>query len=262
MRSTKTAAAAKPKANILGAKKKGLGAKKVVATGGDALDFEEMERKAKEEAERIEKLGYDAEAERAAAEESAKAKEAESRASIVSPTPVSPRGGFGSTGKERNSGDVERLGMGVARLGFGQVAGGSKPAAVPKKMGGFGATSRAADDGTLQLSDGLRGSSGVWLLTINFAPQSRNATLARSSARKRASRPTSSSAAVPSIPARRTRPRRVSKVSRALPPSAATRTSGVPRTKVPPSMITATLRPRRRTSCASSVSRLAMIWIT
>ncbi|KAF4303455.1 putative arf gtpase-activating protein [Botryosphaeria dothidea] len=146
VRSTKTAAAAKPKANILGAKKKGLGAKKVVATSCDALDFEEMERKAKEEAERIEKLGYDAEAERAAAEESAKAKEAESRASIVSPTPVSPRGGFGSTGKERNSGDVERLGMGVARLGFGQVAGGSKPAAAPKKMGGFGATSRAADD--------------------------------------------------------------------------------------------------------------------
>lgn len=146
---SKTAATSKPKANILGAKKKGLGAKKVVATGGDALDFDEMERKAKEEAERIEKLGYDAEAERVAAEEAAKAKEAESRANIVSPTPVSPRGGFGSTSKDRNSGDVERLGMGVARLGFGQV-GSSKPAAAPKKMGGFGSTSRPAQDGTLQ----------------------------------------------------------------------------------------------------------------
>ncbi|KKY16157.1 putative arf gtpase-activating protein [Diplodia seriata] len=143
---SKTATTAKPKANILGAKKKGLGAKKVVAGGGDGLDFEEMERKAKEEAERIEKLGYDAEAERAAAEEAAKVKEAESRANIVSPTPVSPRGGFGSTSKDRNSGDVERLGMGVARLGFGQV-GSSKPAAAaPKKMGGFGSTSRATDD--------------------------------------------------------------------------------------------------------------------
>lgn len=144
---SKTTTTARPKANILGAKKKGLGAKKVVA-GGDGLDFEEMERKAKEEAERIEKLGYDAEAERAAAEEAAKAKETENRTNIVSPTPVSPRGGFGSTGK-RDSGDVERLGMGVARLGFGQV-GSSKPAAAPKKMGGFGSTSRAVDDGTSQ----------------------------------------------------------------------------------------------------------------
>lgn len=121
--------------------------------GGDALDFEEMERKAKEEAERIEKLGYDAEAERVAAEETAKAnKEAESRANIVSPTPVSPRGGFGSTNKDRNSGDVERLGMGVTRLGFGQVGAAAKPAAAPKKMGGFGSTSRAAEDGTSQNS--------------------------------------------------------------------------------------------------------------
>ncbi|KAF2138517.1 uncharacterized protein K452DRAFT_256072 [Aplosporella prunicola CBS 121167] len=144
---SKTATSAAPrKANILGAKKTKLGAKKVT-TGGDVLDFEEAERKAKEEAERIEKLGYDAEAEREAAEaEAAKAKaKAAEPTNIVSPTPVSPRGGFGATKGSDKSSDVERLGMGVTRLGFGQV-GGSKPAAAPKKMGGFGSTSRAQED--------------------------------------------------------------------------------------------------------------------
>ncbi|PSN68911.1 ArfGap-domain-containing protein [Corynespora cassiicola Philippines] len=139
----KTTTGGAPKKNILGAKKKGLGAKKVVAT--DGLDFDEAERKAKEEAERIEKLGYDPDAEAAEAAATTKSKAAEP--SIVSPTPVSPnRGGFGSTSKpERSSQDMERLGMGVARLGFGQVAG-AKAAAAPKKMGGFGSTSKPVDD--------------------------------------------------------------------------------------------------------------------
>ncbi|KAF2113287.1 hypothetical protein BDV96DRAFT_496557 [Lophiotrema nucula] len=139
----KTASNTAAKKNILGAKKKGLGAKKVVAS--DGLDFEEAERKAREEAERIEKLGYDPEAEAA---EAAKSKPAASTPTIVSPTPVSPaRGGFGSTTKERSSQDVERLGMGVARLGFGQV-GVAKQATAPKKMGGFGSVGRSteADD--------------------------------------------------------------------------------------------------------------------
>jgi ADP-ribosylation factor GTPase-activating protein 2/3 len=48
----------------LGAKKTKLGAKKVT---GDVIDFDAAERKAKEEAERIAKLGYDPEAEEAAA---------------------------------------------------------------------------------------------------------------------------------------------------------------------------------------------------
>ncbi|KAF1948628.1 hypothetical protein CC80DRAFT_498117 [Byssothecium circinans] len=142
----KTATGAGPKKNILGAKKKGLGAKKVAAT--DGLDFEAAERKAREEAERIEKLGYDPDAEAAEAAPTAKPKAAEA-SNIISPTPLSPRGGgFGSTSKpDKSSQDVERLGMGVARLGFGQVAGGKKTAA-PKKMGGFGSVSRAveADD--------------------------------------------------------------------------------------------------------------------
>ncbi|KAH3915580.1 hypothetical protein HBH56_076680 [Parastagonospora nodorum] len=141
----KTTAGAAPKKNILGAKKKGLGAKKVVAADG-GLDFEEAERKAREEAERIEKLGYDPDAE--AAEAAATKSSVPEASAIASPTPVSPpRGGFGSTAKpERSSQDMERLGMGVARLGFGQVGAGKKPAAQQKKMGGFGSVGQPAQD--------------------------------------------------------------------------------------------------------------------
>ncbi|RMJ22537.1 GTPase-activating protein [Aspergillus sp. HF37] len=135
------------KTSVLGAKKTPkLGAKKVAAA--ETIDFDEAEKNAREEAERIEKLGYDAEAEKAEAE--AKAKEAKNTAAntIASPTPISPsRGGFGATSKthERNASDVERLGMGVGRLGFGQTAS-SKPA--PKKLG-FGAVapSKSPEDG-------------------------------------------------------------------------------------------------------------------
>ncbi|KAJ5172543.1 ADP-ribosylation factor GTPase activating protein ER-Golgi transport [Penicillium capsulatum] len=130
-RKTATTGAAK-KGSVLGAKKAPkLGAKKVAASD---IDFDEAERKAKEEAERVEKLGYDPEAEQAEAKAQ---KAAPSATPISAPTPISPsRGGFGATGKpqERNSGDVERLGMGMNRLGFGQV---SKPP-TPKKLG-FGA---------------------------------------------------------------------------------------------------------------------------
>ncbi|ORY10325.1 arf gtpase-activating protein [Clohesyomyces aquaticus] len=141
----KTASSTGAKKNILGAKKKGLGAKKVVAVDG-GLDFEEAERKAREEAERIEKLGYDPDAEAAEVAATTKPKAAEA-SNIIAPTPVSPpRGGFGSTGKpERSSQEMERLGMGMGRLGFGQV-GVNKAAAAPKKMGGFGSTSKPADD--------------------------------------------------------------------------------------------------------------------
>ncbi|KAF2019289.1 ArfGap-domain-containing protein [Aaosphaeria arxii CBS 175.79] len=141
----KTASGAGAKKNILGAKKKGLGAKKVVPADG-GLDFEEAERKAREEAERIEKLGYDPDAEAAEAASSAKASSSTAATTIVSPTPVSPpRAGFGATKPERSSQDMERLGMGVARLGFGQV-GAAKAAAAPKKMGGFGSVSKAPVD--------------------------------------------------------------------------------------------------------------------
>ncbi|KAI1498726.1 hypothetical protein F5X99DRAFT_392460 [Biscogniauxia marginata] len=125
------------KANVLGAKKTTkLGAKKV--TGADIIDFDEAERKAKEEAERIEKLGYDPEAEEAEAKKATVSSAKPEATNIVSPSPVSPRGyGSGHT-REKSAAEVERLGMGFGRLGFGQV-GGSKPAAAAKKnAGGFG----------------------------------------------------------------------------------------------------------------------------
>ncbi|CAI7565889.1 unnamed protein product [Penicillium glandicola] len=140
-RKTSTATSAK-KGSLLGAKKAPkLGAKKVAAA--DIIDFDEAERKAKEEAERIEKLGYDPEAEQAEAE-AKKATTATAAVPIASPTPISPAG----RSNDRNSGDVERLGMGVSRLGFGQV---SKPVA-PKKptFGSVGpAKSNPADDAEL-----------------------------------------------------------------------------------------------------------------
>lgn len=124
------------KANVLGAKKAPkLGAKKIT---GEVIDFDAAERKAKEEAERIEKLGYDPDAEEVATKKTTVAtKTADTK--IIAPSPVSPgRGGFGSTqGKERTNSELERLGMGIGRLGFGQV-GGNKPAAAQKKAGGFG----------------------------------------------------------------------------------------------------------------------------
>ncbi|KAI0008793.1 GTPase-activating protein ZNF289 [Xylariaceae sp. FL0662B] len=131
----KTNAAGPRKAHVLGAKKTTkLGAKKVT---GDVIDFDEAEKKAKEEAERIEKLGYDPEAEEA---ESKKAVESKPEAtSIISPTPTSPRGyGSGHT-RQKSAAEVERLGMGMGRLGFGQVGGKPAGGAAPKKnIGGFG----------------------------------------------------------------------------------------------------------------------------
>ncbi|KAL4910371.1 hypothetical protein BDW74DRAFT_51439 [Aspergillus multicolor] len=132
------------KGSVLGAKKPTkLGAKKL--GGADLIDFDEAERKAKEEAERIEKLGYNPEAEEAEAK--AKAPSAGATA-IASPTPLSPnKGGFGATATthERNSSDVERLGMGMGRLGFGQTVSSKPPP--PKKLG-FGAigAARSAED--------------------------------------------------------------------------------------------------------------------
>jgi ADP-ribosylation factor GTPase-activating protein 2/3 len=131
----KTATTGGPrKANVLGAKKTKLGAKKVT---GDVIDFDAAEKKAKEEAERIEKLGYDPEAEAEATKKSVAPAKSD-LPKIASPTPVSPgRGGYGTQTRERSTSELERLGMGMGRLGFGQV-GGAKPAAAPKKMGGFG----------------------------------------------------------------------------------------------------------------------------
>ncbi|KAK0637105.1 hypothetical protein B0T17DRAFT_482711 [Bombardia bombarda] len=132
------------KANVLGAKKvPKLGAKKLTA---DVIDFDEAEKKAKEEAERIEKLGYDPDAEDASDKKAASSKVDSNK--ILSPTPVSPpvRGGYGSSShtREKSASEVERLGMGMGRLGFGQVGGGKSAgaaagaAAAKRNAGGFG----------------------------------------------------------------------------------------------------------------------------
>ena len=116
------------------------------------MDFEAAEKKAKEEAERIEKLGYDPDAEDFAAASAIKSPT--EKPIIAAPTPISPRkGGFGSAqpkGHQRTQSEMERLGMGMGRLGFGQVGGASKAATAPKKMG-FGSvgSSRTTEEGLL-----------------------------------------------------------------------------------------------------------------
>jgi ADP-ribosylation factor GTPase-activating protein 2/3 len=138
----KTAVSSKPKANILGAKKTKLGAKKVDAS---ALDFDEAEKKAREEAERKERLGYDPEDE-TPSEARIKASQPDTAASTIhAPTPLSPRrpSGFGATAAPKTDGEMERLGMGVRRLGFGQVGGGAAKGAAPKAAMGFGSTGKA-----------------------------------------------------------------------------------------------------------------------
>jgi ADP-ribosylation factor GTPase-activating protein 2/3 len=143
----KTTTGAPRKANVLGAKKTKLGAKKVT---GDVIDFDAAEKKAKEEAERIAKLGYDPDAEAEPTPKTTAAKTADVK--IAAPTPVSPgRSGYGSKTHERSNSELERLGMGMGRLGFGQV-GGAKPAAsAPKKIGGFGSVGpiKATQEGKL-----------------------------------------------------------------------------------------------------------------
>lgn len=142
------AASTARKPNILGAKKNKLGAKKVTADMD--LDFDAAEKKAREEAERIEKLGYnpdDADEVAAAAKAAAAATAATEVGKIVSPVPVSARrsGDGAARGMERSSAEMERLGMGIGKLGFGQTAS-VKKAAAPKQTMGFGSTSRATEE--------------------------------------------------------------------------------------------------------------------
>lgn len=134
----KTTTAGGPrKANVLGAKKtQKLGAKKV-SSGAEVIDFEAAEKKAKEEAERVAKLGYDPDAEEAEIAKKSKATSPTTENPIVAPTPLNPgKPAFGATkGHERSPSEMERLGMGMGRLGFGQVGSKSAAAPAPKKMG-------------------------------------------------------------------------------------------------------------------------------
>ncbi|KAH8922931.1 hypothetical protein BT69DRAFT_1281824 [Atractiella rhizophila] len=106
-RATPAASSSKPK----------LGAKKA----GASINFEEAERKAKEEEERIKKLGYDSKAEeKAAAAANATAN------SMRMPSAMDEKKYAPSRPQQQaktESADTERLGMGIRKLGFGQING-------------------------------------------------------------------------------------------------------------------------------------------
>ncbi|KAJ9603124.1 ADP-ribosylation factor GTPase activating protein, ER-Golgi transport [Cladophialophora chaetospira] len=135
--------------NVLGGKKPAqkLGAKKIV---GDEIDFEAAEKAAKAEAERIDKLGYDPEAEKAA--ELAKTKSPTGFGSTAAtpketPAPINTTTRSASNPSHaRSPSEIERLGMGMNRLGFGQIGPGKQTAGstapAPKKLG-FGAVGAA-----------------------------------------------------------------------------------------------------------------------
>ena len=151
VRKAPAAGSAKKAGSVLGAKKAPkLGAKKV-GGGAETVDFDEAEKKAKEEAERIERLGYNPEVEEPpATEEKDESPSAGATAAPLStPAPAKPttktKTGTSkktsTTTSPRNSNDVDRLGMGVRRLGFGQVT--RPPAPKTKKLGGFGSVGPA-----------------------------------------------------------------------------------------------------------------------
>ncbi|KZT53223.1 ArfGap-domain-containing protein [Calocera cornea HHB12733] len=106
-------------------------ASKLGARKGAPINFEEAERKAKEEEERIKRLGYDQKKEedesKARAAAAAAAATTETATSAAAPKPT--LGGPTSLHGKKDSIEVNRLGMGIARLGFGQTAGGTGSAA-------------------------------------------------------------------------------------------------------------------------------------
>lgn len=125
-----------------------LGAGKLGVKKGGAINFEEAERKAREEEERIKRLGYDRRKEEE--EQAAAAAAASSAASRSASGANGSRAGAGGGAPSRlaaqaaaleakkDSGEMERLGMGVRKLGFGQVMGvggeqAAKEAAARKK---------------------------------------------------------------------------------------------------------------------------------
>lgn len=257
-------AVARPKANILGAKKTTkLGAKKLAP--GAELDFEAAEKVAKEEAERIEKLGYDAEEERKAEEERAKSVAARAESTtIVSPTPISPKT---SQQRERSQGEMERLGTGMGRLGFGQVGAASKPGtkAGPSKMG-FGSVgvSRAAQDSSYPLTM-IYWQSETSRLTRDVSQTTPNTTLAANSQTRNRYLLTSSLAEPTTTRQHRRKHAHAFRASKAPPRSLRTRTSDGRRTSTTPRARLAIMgiwRARRGISSGNSVSRPETIWIT
>lgn len=127
-----------------------------VKKGGPAVNFEEAERKAKEEEERIQRLGYDSRLEAENATVATSSSSPSSSSSYRSPnqtngnttTVSTPSSDLRKNLVQKPSGETERLGMGSKRLGFGQVIGMSgsdsareqaiKEKAATRKANGYG----------------------------------------------------------------------------------------------------------------------------
>jgi hypothetical protein len=250
LRKGTTTGAGPRKANVLGAKKTKLGAKKVT---GDVIDFDAAERKAKEEAERIAKLGYDPEAEEATTKATITTKTAD-LPKIVSPTPVSPgRAGYGSAaGRERTNSELERLGMGMGRLGFGQI-GGNKAAAAPKKMGGFGSVGpiKATQEGKYIGVD-IRALLTILQMTTKSTP-------VKNLALKKVSPPTSSLERELSTRTHNRKPSNASRDSKALHLSPRMHTLADLKKRMAVKIMVI-WKALRRTSCASSALLPVTIW--
>ncbi|KAG9315479.1 hypothetical protein JVU11DRAFT_3092 [Chiua virens] len=98
----------------------GLGAKKAAAP----IDFAEAERKAAEEAERIKQLGYDRqreEEEERARQQAEKVAQADAKAKTMNTTTATTPVPGKVDVQKGTSQDLERLGMGFRKLGFGGV---------------------------------------------------------------------------------------------------------------------------------------------
>jgi len=113
---TSTNASAAAKKSKLG----GLGAKKAAAP----IDFAEAERKAAEEAERIKQLGYDRqreEEEERARRQAEGAAQADAKVKAVNAIATTTTMPCKVDVQKGNSQDLERLGMGFRKLGFGGI---------------------------------------------------------------------------------------------------------------------------------------------
>jgi ADP-ribosylation factor GTPase-activating protein 2/3 len=96
----------------------GLGAKKAATP----LDFEQAEKQATEEAERIKQLGYDRQKEEEEEKARAQKKTLELKSTPTTSATKQPVQNTNATPQPRGSQqDMERLGMGMKKLGFGSV---------------------------------------------------------------------------------------------------------------------------------------------
>ncbi|KAN0111170.1 ArfGap domain containing protein [Russula decolorans] len=127
--------------------KKGLGAKKAAP-----VDFAEAERRAAAEAERIRQLGYNREREEAEAQAAreAAALELKNKSTAASTSGASPvSAGVGSA-------DVDKLGTGMKRLGFGAL-----PRAQPAAASKTSTTAPVADDAPTTARDRFGGQKAI-----------------------------------------------------------------------------------------------------